>query len=515
MGSSISSSSSISYNSGPNFVETASTRIPSIPTGSRLEQIHTHSGSIQDNQNNTCRDFQFQSKDMDNYYRHHWSYGILLLGEQVVKEWNLGHLKSMDNPDPSQKIRLLEDNYFSATYRDDGRNSEEKYKVHSRRFWTNLFSIGSLFRGCFREDLVDDYNHRVTCIFVNEMDCDLILCWIGMDGCKHHFRLLLSGTSHIEQSFVGHSFVAWKYISSEDNEYDNLTDSTKTRSTKINEPALSYRPIFVLKNNQPHIIICRQDEKNGKISSYCRTKKVRGKSFLDNRKKVYNQVTVACDGNICWTLMCEPGWDKGGEGSLFRARFENDLRAATARLPHFARRELSKNIRFWINVRHKYGKRFSPIEGRNLCFHPESEWLKENGESTRKCHGVEVYRTKDYLNDYDLWGDGGIILHELSHAWHCCFTPNRYANKQIIECFNVAMEKKLYDRVEVHGPQGPFARAYACTNAMEYFAELSVAFLCDDNTEYNKWFPFNREQLRIHDKRAFMLLSDLWKSGLA
>jgi hypothetical protein len=47
---------------------------------------------------------------------------------------------------------------------------------------------------------------------------------------------------------------------------------------------------------------------------------------------------------------------------------------------------------------------------------------------------------------------------------------------------------------------------------MEYFAELSVAFLggLDDKKEHNKWFPFNRSQLKEHDPRAFHTLCRVW-----
>jgi hypothetical protein len=48
---------------------------------------------------------------------------------------------------------------------------------------------------------------------------------------------------------------------------------------------------------------------------------------------------------------------------------------------------------------------------------------------------------------------------------------------------------------------------------MEYFAELSAAFLggLDKDEEYNKWFPFNRAQLKEHDPRAYELLQQVWK----
>ena len=75
------------------------------------------------------------------------------------------------------------------------------------------------------------------------------------------------------------------------------------------------------------------------------------------------------------------------------------------------------------------------------------------------------------------------------------------------------MEEGLYDCVRVHGKQGPTCKAYACQDQMEYFAELSVAFLgteIDENREHNKWYPFNRRQLREHDPRAYDMLRRLW-----
>lgn len=105
------------------------------------------------------------------------------------------------------------------------------------------------------------------------------------------------------------------------------------------------------------------------------------------------------------------------------------------------------------------------------------------------------------------------MVHELSHAYHHRMLQDGYKNKEIQKCFNAAMKEGLYDKVKVHGPQGPEAKAYASTNCMEYFAELSAAFLggIAEEEEFNKWFPFNRQQLKDHDPRAYRLLSRLWK----
>lgn len=156
------------------------------------------------------------------------------------------------------------------------------------------------------------------------------------------------------------------------------------------------------------------------------------------------------------------------------------------------------------------------------------------------CYGLP-YETYPNINT------GGMILHELCHAYHNKHLPDGYENRDIIECYEKAMEEGLYDSVPFHsgfrgyGSDGQHlhfikqnTRHYACTNAMEYFAELSVAFLSpeqgshnhedgdgehgtnniastvDETAEYNKWFPHNRSQLKEHDPRAHELFCQLW-----
>lgn len=126
---------------------------------------------------------------------------------------------------------------------------------------------------------------------------------------------------------------------------------------------------------------------------------------------------------------------------------------------------------------------------------------------------VEIYNyATDYMSDVDLWGPGGVMLHELCHAYHFHCLKGGYENKEVKECYDAAMKDGLYDCVRVHGHKCKEERAYACTDAMEYFAELSVAFLggVDDDVEYNKWFPFNRTQVKEHDPRAYEMLKRVW-----
>ena len=151
-------------------------------------------------------------------------------------------------------------------------------------------------------------------------------------------------------------------------------------------------------------------------------------------------------------------------------------------------------------------------------YHPlgGASWLMANGMRVDKCGCVEMYCASDYLQSRGLWGVGGVILHELCHAFHDQHCSKGFENPIIRQAYTDAMRCKTYDSVQVHGEQGLHGpvKAYACTNCMEFFAELSVAFhWCrDDVTEYNKWFPFNRAQLIMHDAQSYQVLSSIWGS---
>ncbi|KAL3811003.1 hypothetical protein ACHAXA_002280 [Cyclostephanos tholiformis] len=233
---------------------------------------------------------------------------------------------------------------------------------------------------------------------------------------------------------------------------------------------------------------------------------------LDTSMKFYDEVILGG-----WPCRIEPGCfpadmtlPSNGR-NLLRMRFELDLMAASLSLPVKARAKLKNCTPIWINKSQSYGPKAAPVHARDACFHPGAGWLKRVGMSKKKCGGVEFFDAKHYLSDCDLWGPGGLILHELSHAWHSKFVKDGYNNKEIINVYKKAMKEGLYDSVRVRGPQGPMAKAYACQNQMEYFAELSVAFLGGlDEEEHNKWYPFNRSQLREHDPRAFAMLCRMW-----
>ena len=140
---------------------------------------------------------------------------------------------------------------------------------------------------------------------------------------------------------------------------------------------------------------------------------------------------------------------------MLRSRFESDILAASRALPKLARDKLLVSTPIWINKSQCYGPKVAPITARDGCFHPGSTWLSRNGMNPAKCGGVEWYDAQHYLSDCDLWGPGGLMLHELSHAWHCLHIENGYDNEEIISVYKQAMDEKLYDCVRICKLNGP------------------------------------------------------------
>lgn len=402
--------------------------------------------------------------------------------------------------------------------------------VSDKKIWTQPF--GSFFKGRRSLGKVWDSSNAnqafekgrlrstksggsVRLAFRNCTPLPLILCWLNEGGVPHHYYTLppspklegpISSLDHIESSFVGHAFcmALCEDVKTAEPEgrLDRVLGGYRPR-TSIRSKGSGERCIHLVTISPGDATRCCSAANDFDVNVQLEEL---DPTPLDTSNKYYEKSILGG-----WPVRLEKNWH-GGDQKLKRL-FEDHLEIATKFLPPHAREELKKTTPFFINKSQRYGPEVCPIEGSGMCFHPEAEWLEENGMCKEKCECVEVYKCEEYLDDYQLWGPGGVLLHELCHAYHWKMVPGGYENPEIQKCYEMAMRDGLYNCVKVHGTQGPKARAYACENAMEYFAELSVAFLAgkDDNIEYNKWQPFNRRELKKFDPRAFTLLQKIWK----
>jgi len=265
-----------------------------------------------------------------------------------------------------------------------------------------------------------------------------------------------------------------------------------------------YKPYLC--GHQHTLTLTKDDEMNVKAIVYYN--KIIKEEVIDNTNKVYESKKISG-----FQIFAEPGVFE--EFRDFYSILEQELKMVKALLPTAVEKKLRDDTPIWINKSLSFGSSKNPTIGKGSTYHPKNgqKWLKANGMSEKKAGSIEMYTVKEHLKSRHLWGIGGVLLHEFCHAYHDKFCPDGFDCDIIRKAYNTAMSKKLYDSVAVHGPQGKDGpiKAYACANAMEFFAELSVAYLWhSDFQEYNKWFPFNRTQLRKHDPNTCKVLNRIW-----
>jgi hypothetical protein len=432
--------------------------------------------------------------------------------------------------------------------------------------------------------------------FTNESPTqDLILCWISPHGDLHHYyKLPCQGGSHCEMTHEGDAFGLFLSIpqqqqqgGGEDNNSKDDSDDEETGSflRPSSSSSLShgktiiaaYRPKTKEQRGEHHSIVLRHNESNNNNSNH--HYHLRGRRRSNKKQKLAGWTLTVTNNNTnkkptkvtpmdtskkhyekqqygIWTTYCEPGcWESS---SHLEAIFQMDLDEVTKRLPDHVRQVLSQSTHIYMNTSHRYAEQIDNPVG---CYHPGKQWLLHHGMNPEKEGHVEFYNVHNYTHHRRLWGTGGILLHELCHAYHHKHLPNGYHNQDILDCYEAAMNEGLYDQVPYHsavmidggGCKNPqeitnqklqytiqTAKHYACSNAQEYFAELSVAFLSSpslllsseeqgedgvtttkageqqqqkEEEEYNKWYPYNASQLKEHDPRAFKLLQELWGSN--
>ncbi len=133
-------------------------------------------------------------------------------------------------------------------------------------------------------------------------------------------------------------------------------------------------------------------------------------------------------------------------------------------------------------------------------YHPERDWLVENGYHPAKAKCIDVGDVRRYI------GERGnepvmVLLHELVHAYHD--QALGFDDERVVAAFEKSRKTGGYD--EVLHDRRERVRHYALTNHKEWFAEISESYLW-----VNDYFPFNRAELRKSDPEAFRFMASVW-----
>lgn len=142
-------------------------------------------------------------------------------------------------------------------------------------------------------------------------------------------------------------------------------------------------------------------------------------------------------------------------------------------------------------------------------YHPGAGWLAANKRDPDMAKNVEFSNARVFEEDVQRMPL--LVLHELAHAYHDRFLPQGHSNPDIKAAYEKAKASGLYDRVERRDSKGNtrMDKAYAMTNAAEYFAETTEAYFGT-----NDFFPYTNEELKKHDPFMHDLLGKIWGVAL-
>lgn len=151
---------------------------------------------------------------------------------------------------------------------------------------------------------------------------------------------------------------------------------------------------------------------------------------------------------------------------------------------------------------------FSPVYedfGSRAEYHPDRSWLLEQKRNPLMAKGVEFSMVDEMTEEIRRMPL--LTLHELAHGYHDQIFG--FDDPAIKATFERARDAKIYDAVKrtrgIPGQSHTTEKAYAMSNQMEYFSEVTEAYF-----GRNDWYPFNYIELKTHDPAALPMLKKAW-----
>lgn len=202
-------------------------------------------------------------------------------------------------------------------------------------------------------------------------------------------------------------------------------------------------------------------------------------SMIDNTELVYIPMLLQCGV----MAHCRP--DVLVRCPLVLRDLNCDIFGALEVLPPSVH-ALVKRTNIWINTTYYYGTRESPRNVNHSTTHHHEGWLIWVRDKREKTLGIEIYNCFEYQKMRLHWNGCGLVLHELCHLIHQVALHEGLDNSTVQEAHARAKASGRYNEVlrrDWAGMPCETDMAYGMVNHKEFFAEMSVTFLCDSYHE--------------------------------
>ncbi|KAG7362875.1 hypothetical protein IV203_026235 [Nitzschia inconspicua] len=204
--------------------------------------------------------------------------------------------------------------------------------------------------------------------------------------------------------------------------------------------------------------------------------------LIDNRQLLYIPVRLQCGVRV----YCSP--EVLSMCPMVLQSLQADVTRALRVLPPSVH-NLVRRTNLWVNASYSYGLVSDPQVLRHLTTHHEQGWLVEcANDRAEKAGGIELYNCWDFEAMRLHWNGSGLLLHELCHLIHQYCLEDGLDHAGVERLYENAKASGKYENVlrrDWVGMEEDYDLAYAMVDKKEFFAELSVAFLCQGYTHLN------------------------------
>ena len=152
-----------------------------------------------------------------------------------------------------------------------------------------------------------------------------------------------------------------------------------------------------------------------------------------------------------------------------------------------------RNVNIVLDLIH--GK-LSPMQ-----YHPEADWLCENGYATNLVKCVHIPEAADMLISRNVNEQPWVILHELAHGYHDQMLG--FEEPRVLKAYENYKRSGHGDAALLYN--GTRMQHYALTDQKEFFAEMTEAYFGE-----NDFYPFNRAEMMTTEPEIYELMTAIW-----
>ena len=138
---------------------------------------------------------------------------------------------------------------------------------------------------------------------------------------------------------------------------------------------------------------------------------------------------------------------------------------------------------------------------RAMQYHPDADWLKENGYSEKLAKCVHIPEVEDFLSPEENLRMPWVVLHELAHGFHD--QTIGFEDARVLAVWKKLCDSGKYKSVLT--TSGKMREHYGLTDQKEFFAEMTESYFGS-----NDFYPFVTGELKKAEPETFALLTEIW-----